>query len=135
MRSDKSFFVYFLASKRNGTLYIGFTSGLEARTFQHKTEVVKGFTSRYKVKRLVYYEQYADAYTAIQKEKQLKKWNRAWKIRLIEKHNPDWEDLYNEGEILPLPKGGDLLDARLRHAGMTRKEKHDRSNNFTLQDS
>lgn len=105
MIGDKSYFVYILASRKNGTLYIGFTSDLEGRTFQHKTEAVKGFTSRYNVKRLVYYEQYTDPYSAIQREKQLKKWNRTWKIRLIEKHNPEWKDLYHDGGILPLPKG------------------------------
>ena len=104
MKGDKSYFVYILASRKNGTLYIGFTSNLAGRTFQHKTETIKGFTSRYNVKRLVYYEQHTDPHTAIKREKQLKKWNRAWKIRLIEKHNPEWKDLYDDGEVLPLPK-------------------------------
>lgn len=103
MKGDKSYVVYILASKRNGTLYTGFSGAFEERVYQHKSEAIEGFTSRYKVKRLVYYEQCADAYTAIQREKQLKKWNGAWKIRLIEKHNPEWQDLYNDGEILPLP--------------------------------
>lgn len=107
MIGEKSYFVYFLASKKNGTIYIGFTSNLSSRVFEHKTEAIKGFTLRYKVKRLVYYKQYADPYTAIQKEKQLKKWNRTWKIHFIEKHNPDWEDLYHDGDILPLPIGSD----------------------------
>ena len=104
MQSEKTFSVYLLASKRKGTLYTGFTSDLPGRVYQHKTKTIRGFTTRYNVKQLVYYEQFADAHTAIQREKQLKKWNRAWKIRLIEKHNPEWKDLYDDGEILLLPR-------------------------------
>ena len=103
MSGDKSYFVYILASKKNGTLYIGFTGNLEKRIYEHKTGEIKGFTSRYHIKKLVYYEQYSDPYNAIQREKQLKKWNRAWEIHLIEKYNPDWKDLCGDEEILPLP--------------------------------
>ncbi|MGJ8694427.1 MAG: GIY-YIG nuclease family protein [Thalassotalea sp.] len=86
--------VYILASKPNGTLYIGVTSDLIQRIWQHKNELVDGFTKKYKIKNLVYFEQYDDMYTAVSREKTLKKWNRDWKIRLIEKDNPYWKDLY-----------------------------------------
>jgi len=90
----KSYFVYILASERNGTLYIGVTSDLLGRAWQHKTKATEGFTKKYGVDRLVYYEQTEDIYSALEREKQMKKWNRAWKIKLIEKKNPKWEDLY-----------------------------------------
>lgn len=93
---DKDFYVYVLASKRNGTLYIGVTSALVQRVWQHKTKAVEGFTARYGVDQLVYFETHADAASAIQREKQLKKWRRAWKIQLIEERNPEWRDLYSE---------------------------------------
>lgn len=86
--------VYILASKRNGTLYIGVTSDLRGRIWQHRAGVVRGFTKRYDVHTLVYYEIHAGMEEAITREKQLKKWNREWKIRLIEKQNPGWVDLY-----------------------------------------
>ena len=98
------YFVYITASKKNGILYIGFSGSLPVRVYQHKTGEIEGFTSRYNVKRLVYYEGYADPSDGIQREKQLKKWKRAWKIRLIEKHNPKWIDLYDDGEIIALPR-------------------------------
>jgi putative endonuclease len=105
MSAFNSYHMYILASKRNGTLYVGVTSELENRVCQHKHNLADGFTQRYSIHRLVYYEGYADIYAAIQREKRIKKWNRAWKIRLIEKHNPTWKDLYSEdGTILPLPK-------------------------------
>ncbi|MBI5436849.1 MAG: GIY-YIG nuclease family protein [Nitrosomonadales bacterium] len=88
--------VYILASKRNGTLYVGVTSDLVSRIWQHKNNQVEGFTERYGVHLLVYYELLADMYAAITREKQIKKWNRAWKIRLIESFNPAWRDLWNE---------------------------------------
>lgn len=88
--------VYILASKKNGTLYIGVTSNLVKRIWQHKNKVVSGFTGDYRVNTLVYFEQFDDMENAIIREKVLKKWNRAWKIRLIEKTNPNWLDLYNE---------------------------------------
>jgi putative endonuclease len=91
-----TYYVYILASKRNGTLYIGVTNDLIKRIFEHKNDLIEGFTKKYKVHRLVYYEQTEDIRSAIQREKRLKKWNRQWKIKLIEKINPDWKDLYDE---------------------------------------
>ena len=99
----KTYCIYILASKPNGVLYIGFTSNLAIRVYQHKHEEVDGFTKRYHVKCLIYYEVFSDPLSGIEREKQLKKWNRAWKIHLIEKHNPEWNDLYEDGKILPLP--------------------------------
>ena len=90
--------IYILASKRNGTLYIGVTSNLQKRAWEHKNDLVEGFTKQYKVHRLVYYELHADMVSAITREKQMKKWNRAWKLELIEEQNPDWKDLW-EGII------------------------------------
>jgi putative endonuclease len=90
----KSYFVYILASGRNGTLYIGITSGLIKRVQEHKQKLVEGFTKKYGVDKLVYYEQTENVISAIEREKQLKKWNRAWKVRLIEENNPEWRDLY-----------------------------------------
>lgn len=92
----KSPCVYIVASKRNGTLYIGVTSDLRNRIWQHKNKIVPGFTEKYDVNILVYYEQGESMLGALQREKQLKKWNRSWKIRLIEKGNPKWRDLYDE---------------------------------------
>lgn len=89
----KGGYTYLLASGRNGTLYVGVTSALDQRWFQHQSWTSKGFTGKYHVNRLVWYEQYDSIEAAIRREKQLKKWNRAWKIELIEKDNPDWEDL------------------------------------------
>lgn len=86
--------VYILASKRNGTLYIGVTSDLVKRIWQHKNDLAEGFTKQYGVHTLVYYELYASMEEAILREKRLKKWNRAWKIDLIEKQNPEWNDLW-----------------------------------------
>ena len=86
--------VYLLASKRNGTLYVGVTSNLQNRTWIHKNESVEGFTKKYGVHRLVYYELHPNMISAIIREKQIKKWNRAWKIELIEAQNPDWRDLW-----------------------------------------
>jgi putative endonuclease len=90
----KQFCVYILASQRNGTLYTGVTSDLIRRTWQHKQGVVEGFTMKYHVKSLVYFEVHDSAHSAIEREKQIKKWRRAWKLRLIEESNPDWNDLY-----------------------------------------
>ena len=86
--------VYILASQRNGTLYIGVTSDLVQRVWQHKNDVVDGFTKEYGVHTLVWYELHDDMESAIIREKRLKKWNRAWKLRQIEEMNPDWKDLY-----------------------------------------
>ena len=88
--------VYILASARNGTLYIGVTSDLHARTWQHREHMADGFTKQYDVTRLVWYELHVGMVEAITREKQLKKWNRAWKIRLIEERNPTWSDLWSE---------------------------------------
>ena len=85
--------VYILASQRNGTLYIGVTNDLKRRVYEHKNGLVEGFTKKYHVALLVWYEQTTDIYSAIRREKQLKKWNRAWKLRLIEENNPEWHDL------------------------------------------
>ena len=90
----KVFCVYMLASKMGGTLYIGVTSDLIGRTYTHREDLVKGFTSRYGVHGLVWFEVTGSAEAAIHREKQMKKWNRAWKIRLSEESNPAWEDLY-----------------------------------------
>lgn len=86
--------VYILAGKRNGTLYIGVTSNLVKRVWEHKNNVVEGFTKKYGVHILVFYELHDDMEAAILREKRLKKWNRAWKLRLIEEKNPNWDDLY-----------------------------------------
>lgn len=90
----KTFYVYILASKRNGTLYIGVTDNLIRRVHEHKNKLVLGFTQKYKVHILVYFEQTSDVNEALKREKQLKKWRRRWKLELIEKENPGWEDLY-----------------------------------------
>jgi putative endonuclease len=94
--SGNQFYVYLLASKRNGTLYVGVTSDLIRRVYEHKNNLVHGFTSKYNVHRLVYYETTGDINSAITREKQIKKWKRGWKIELIEKSNPEWKDLYLE---------------------------------------
>ena len=88
--------VYILASQRNGTLYIGVTSDLIRRIHDHKSDVVAGFTKKYGVHRLVFFEEQGDAISAIQREKNLKHWIRSWKIELIEKTNPTWRDLYED---------------------------------------
>ena len=93
-KMTKQPYVYILASKKNGTLYIGVTSNLIQRIWQHKNNQVEGFTKKYNVHTLVYYEQYEMMESAITREKQMKKWKRDWKIKLIEKDNPQWEDLW-----------------------------------------
>lgn len=90
----KSPCVYILASQQNGTLYIGVTSDLIKRVWQHKNDLTEGFSKKYRVHNLVWYEQHADMYSAITREKQIKEWRRQWKIVLIEKTNPHWDDLY-----------------------------------------
>ena len=92
----KAFCVYILASGRNGTLYAGVTSNLVQRVWQHKESLADGFTKEFGVKQLVWYEQHESAESAIRREKQIKKWNRAWKVRLIEENNPYWNDRYPE---------------------------------------
>jgi putative endonuclease len=97
--------VYILASARNGTLYIGVTSDLSQRTALHKQHLIKGFTAKYRVTHLVYYEMHVTMDAAIRREKQLKEWRRLWKIRLIESMNPEWLDLFDErsGEVFDGP--------------------------------
>ena len=92
----KSYYVYILASKKNGTLYVGVTSDLRQRIYQHKQGIAPGFTKRYGVHRLVYFETFCRVSDALTAEKRLKKWNRQWKIRLIEEHNPQWRDLMDD---------------------------------------
>jgi len=91
---EKQFYVYILANKRNGTLYLGVTSDLVKRVWQHKNNLTEGFTKKYGIKKLVYYEVYQDIVNAIEREKQLKKWKRLWKLELIEEKNAEWRDLY-----------------------------------------
>jgi putative endonuclease len=92
----KQYYVYILASKRNGTLYIGVTNDLIKRVYEHKNELAKGFTEKYGVHKLVYFEATENIEGAILREKQMKWWHRDWKIKLIEKTNPSWKDLYDE---------------------------------------
>ncbi|OGG16052.1 hypothetical protein A3D77_01925 [Candidatus Gottesmanbacteria bacterium RIFCSPHIGHO2_02_FULL_39_11] len=94
--TEKQFCIYILASKYRGTLYIGVTSNIIRRIFEHKNHLVEGFTNTYNVNRLVYFEVFSSIEEAIEREKQLKHWNRDWKIKLIERSNPYWKDLYNE---------------------------------------
>jgi len=90
------YYVYILANQRNGTLYIGVTSDLIKRVYEHKQGSIDGFTKKYNVKNLVYFESTNDVMSAIQREKALKFWKRRWKIELIESVNPEWEDLYSK---------------------------------------
>ncbi|MFA4995860.1 MAG: GIY-YIG nuclease family protein [Patescibacteria group bacterium] len=92
----KNYFVYILTSRRNGTLYIGVTNNLIRRVWEHKEKLVDGFTKKYDINKLVYYEMTTDIEAAISREKLLKSWNRKWKMELIEKVNPNWNDLYDE---------------------------------------
>ena len=92
----RHFYVYILASKIGGTLYIGVTNDLIRRVAEHRLKVIESFTEKYGVVRLVYFEQFDDPENAIRREKRLKKWNRAWKLRLIEQQNPEWRDLWEE---------------------------------------
>jgi len=92
----RTYFVYIMARARNGTLYIGVTNSLGERAYQHRNGLIKGFTERYDVKLLVYYESFEDVRDAIAREKRLKKWKRRWKIELIESFNPEWRDLYED---------------------------------------
>ena len=90
------YYIYILASKRNGTLYTGVTNDLMRRVFEHKNDFVKGFTKKYGVHTLVYFEQCDDYDSSLQREKQIKEWRRKWKLELIEKENPEWNDLYEK---------------------------------------
>ncbi len=92
---EKKFYVYILAKARNSTFYVGITSELPQRTWKHKNGIYDGFTKKYGIDKLVYYEIYDDAENAILREKRLKKWNRLWKVRIIGQMNPEWNDLYD----------------------------------------
>ncbi|WP_425106766.1 GIY-YIG nuclease family protein [Ancylobacter sp.] len=92
----KRFFVYMLATRKEGPLYVGVTSDLPKRAFEHRTHAVPGFTARYNVDRLVWFEAHENAESAIAREKRIKRWRRAWKIALIEESNPAWRDLFDE---------------------------------------
>jgi len=96
MNQKKIFSVYILASKKKGTIYVGVTSNLRRRIYEHKNNLVEGFTKKYKIHSLVHYENYEYVDDALIREKQLKHWNRKWKIELIEKENPEWKDLYGD---------------------------------------
>ncbi|MEN6318360.1 MAG: GIY-YIG nuclease family protein [Syntrophaceae bacterium] len=91
----KLYYVYILANKKNGPVYIGVTSNLIERIYAHKNNLIEGFTKKYHVHDLVHYEAYEDIYEAILREKRMKKWKRQWKTELIEQHNPEWKDLYD----------------------------------------
>ncbi len=93
---QKYYYVYIMASQKNGTLYIGVTSNLPQRIFEHKNHLLPGFTSRYNVEKLVYFERFSDVHEAIKHEKRLKYWKRNWKKDLIERTNPGWRDLYED---------------------------------------
>ncbi len=94
--NEKIFYIYILAKARNSTFYVGMTSNLQKRIWEHKNGIANGFTKKYSIKTLVYYEIHDNAESATKREKRLKKWNRAWKMRLIEEQNPDWKDLYDD---------------------------------------
>ena len=94
--TPNNYFVYILANKRNGTLYIGITDNLIKRVYEHKNNLIDGFTKKYNIHGVVYYETTNDIQSAINREKQLKKWIRKWKLELIEKENPEWKDLYDD---------------------------------------
>jgi len=117
---EQLYYVYILASAGNGTLYVGVTNDVLRRSWEHKNELIAGFTKKYGVHRLVWYELHDDINQAIAREKRLKRWNRAWKIRLIEESNSGWNDLYDRltGEItLPYTPGSP--SPRFARPGMT----------------
>ena len=91
-----SYYVYILTNKRNGTLYIGVTNDLIRRVYEHKTNAIEGFSKKYSTHTLIYYEELSDINAALGREKQLKKWKRLWKLKLIESLNPNWDDLYEK---------------------------------------
>jgi len=106
--------VYLMASQRNGTLYVGVTSNLIQRVWQHRNHVVEGFTDKYNINCLVWFEQHEMMESAIAREKAIKKWNRAWKLKLIEKQNPEWNDLWpsiNGIELDSRLRGNDNMEA------------------------
>jgi len=93
MKTIHKYYVYILASQRNGTLYIGMTNDLQRGVYEHKTGTIKGFTQKYGVSLLIYFEEFQHVQQAIERENNLKKWKRAWKLKLIEEENPNWDDL------------------------------------------
>jgi putative endonuclease len=99
MPMGKNYYVYILTNKQHGTLYIGITSDLARRVYEHKQGLAEGFTKKYGLKRLVYIEVFDDVRLVIQREKSLKRWSRQWKIELIEKANPDWDDLFESLQV------------------------------------
>ena len=101
MNDKHTYYMYILASKKDGVLYTGMTNDLERRMHEHRSESIQGFTRRYHIKKLVYYEMFETPYDAICREKAIKKWYRKWKIELIEENNPKWMDLFVDGNILP----------------------------------
>ncbi|HZX79176.1 GIY-YIG nuclease family protein [Lysobacter sp.] len=104
--------VYLLASSRNGTLYLGVTSNLVKRTWQHRERAIEGFSDRYHVTRLVWYELHESMESAIQREKRIKKWNREWKLRLVDEMNPSWRDLWPD--VVGTTPKATSMDSRLR---------------------
>jgi putative endonuclease len=112
---DKKYYVYILASQKNGTLYVGVTGNLLKRVYEHKQNLTDGFTKKYNVKKLVYFEATNDIYSALEREKRIKKWRREWKIELIEKNNPEWKDLsfeINPNHGFPLQEIPDGMSGR-----------------------
>jgi putative endonuclease len=91
-----AYYVYLLASRKDGALYLGITNDLIRRSFEHRSKTARGFTSRYNITKLVWFEIYDDPISAITREKEIKKWRRLWKVALIEKENPNWDDLYED---------------------------------------
>jgi len=96
MKQERQYYLYILASQKNGTLYIGVTNNLFQRIYQHRNKTAKSFTEKYNINKLVYYEIYQYIQDAIVREKQMKKWKRQWKLELIEENNPSWTDLFPE---------------------------------------
>jgi len=96
LSKEHRYFVYLMASQRNGTLYVGVTSDLAGRAGEHRDELREGFTKKYGIHLLVWFEEFADIHEAILREKRIKKWRRTWKLELIEKMNPDWSDLFEQ---------------------------------------
>ena len=111
-------YVYILASQRNGTLYVGVTNDLIRRVYEHKNGLIEGFTKEYGVDKLVHYEQTSDIHSALTREKQIKKWNRDWKLELIEKQNPGWEDLYDSIASAGSPLSGLLQKSAKTSQGL-----------------
>lgn len=108
---EYNFFVYLMASRLNGTLYCGVTNDLVRRVVEHREGTAEGFTAKYGVSRLVWFEQHSDINEAILREKRIKKWNREWKVRLIEERNPDWRDLAVDLGLKPMP-GPSVIPAK-----------------------